>query len=40
MDKLSGALQERYGWERDRAEREMKTRFEQYDTQTLDPARH
>jgi uncharacterized protein YjbJ (UPF0337 family) len=28
MDKLSGALQERYGWERDQAEGEIQERFE------------
>jgi len=39
MDKLAGALQERYGWERDQAEREMKTRFERYEEETRDPAR-
>ena len=31
MAKLAGTLQERYGWERDQAEREMKKRFDQYD---------
>ena len=39
MDKLAGALQERYGWERDQAEREMKQRFESYDQETRNPAR-
>src|SRR4029434_6623508 len=39
MDKLAGALQERYGWERDQAEREMKTRFDRYDEEMRDPAR-
>ncbi|PYN74356.1 MAG: CsbD family protein [Candidatus Rokuibacteriota bacterium] len=29
MDKLAGALQERYGWAREQAEREIKKRFEQ-----------
>ena len=38
MDKLSGALQERYGWERDQAEREMKKRFDRYDDESRDPA--
>jgi uncharacterized protein YjbJ (UPF0337 family) len=40
MDKLTGTLQERYGWERDRAEREIKTRFEQYESQHEKAARH
>jgi uncharacterized protein YjbJ (UPF0337 family) len=31
MDKLAGVLQERYGWERDQAEREIKARFDRYD---------
>ena len=39
MDKLAGALQERYGWERDQAEREIKKRFDRFDTETRDPAR-
>jgi uncharacterized protein YjbJ (UPF0337 family) len=39
MDKLVGVLQERYGWERDHAEGELKKRFEQYDAETRDPAR-
>ena len=39
MDKLAGALQERYGWERDQAEREMKQRFESYDQETRNSAR-
>ena len=39
MDKLAGALQERYGWARDQAEREMKKRFDRYDDETRDPAR-
>jgi len=39
MDKLAGALQERYGWERDQAEREMKKRFDRYDEELRDPAR-
>jgi len=39
MDKLAGALQERYGWERDQAEREIKKRFERYDEEMRDPAR-
>jgi uncharacterized protein YjbJ (UPF0337 family) len=30
MDKLAGTLQERYGWERDEADREIKKHFEQY----------
>jgi uncharacterized protein YjbJ (UPF0337 family) len=29
-DKLFGRLQERYGWERDRAEREVDTFFSRY----------
>jgi uncharacterized protein YjbJ (UPF0337 family) len=33
MDKLTGKLQERYGWERDQAEREMKKRFEGYESE-------
>src|SRR2546429_2692812 len=39
MDKLAGALQERYGWERDQVEREMKKRFDRYDEEMRDPAR-
>src|SRR5262245_24373281 len=39
MDKLAGALQERYGWERDQAEREMKKRFDRYDDELRDPSR-
>jgi uncharacterized protein YjbJ (UPF0337 family) len=39
MDKLAGALQERYGWERDQAEREMKKHFDRYDEELRDPAR-
>jgi uncharacterized protein YjbJ (UPF0337 family) len=39
MDKLAGSLQERYGWERDQAEREMKKRFDRYDEELRDPAR-
>jgi len=39
MDKLAGALQERYGWERDQVEREMKKRFDRYDQEMRDPAR-
>src|SRR3989475_12291054 len=39
MDKLAGSLQERYGWGRDQAEREMKKRFGQYDEALRDPAR-
>jgi uncharacterized protein YjbJ (UPF0337 family) len=39
MDKLAGALQERYGWERDQAEREMKKRFESSRQEASDPAR-
>src|SRR5258705_13728466 len=39
MEKLAGALQERYGWERDQAEREIKKRFERYDEELRDPAR-
>jgi uncharacterized protein YjbJ (UPF0337 family) len=39
MDKLAGALQERYGWDRDQAEREMKQRFENYGQETRDPSR-
>jgi uncharacterized protein YjbJ (UPF0337 family) len=31
MDKLAGALQERYGWERDEVDREIKKHFEQYE---------
>jgi uncharacterized protein YjbJ (UPF0337 family) len=33
MDKLTGALQERYGWERDQAEREIKKRLEHDDAE-------
>src|SRR5262249_61642750 len=29
MDKLAGTLQERYGWERDEVDREVKKHFEQ-----------
>jgi uncharacterized protein YjbJ (UPF0337 family) len=32
MDKLTGTLQERYGWEREQTEREIKKRFEGYDS--------
>src|SRR4030095_3746342 len=39
MDKLVGTLQERYGWERDQAEREMKKRFEGYESEMRDPTR-
>src|SRR3989442_12883137 len=39
MDKLAGALQERYGWGREQAEREIKKRFERDDSETADPAR-
>jgi uncharacterized protein YjbJ (UPF0337 family) len=39
MDKLTGALQERYGWQRDRAEREIKQRFDQYDVESREPTR-
>src|SRR3989454_9839474 len=39
MDKLAGALQERYGWGRDQAEREMKKRFDRYEEGMRDPAR-
>jgi uncharacterized protein YjbJ (UPF0337 family) len=39
MDKLTGALQERYGWQRDRAEREIKERFDQYDVESREPTR-
>jgi uncharacterized protein YjbJ (UPF0337 family) len=39
MDKLAGVLQERYGWERDQAEREIKKRLERYDEEMRDPAR-
>jgi uncharacterized protein YjbJ (UPF0337 family) len=38
MDKLAGALQERYGWERDRAEREIKQRFDGYNGDVRDPS--
>ena len=31
--KLAGALQERYGWAREQAEREIKKRFEQNDAE-------
>ena len=31
MDKLAGSLQERYGWERERADREIRKRFDQYE---------
>jgi len=31
MDKLAGTLQERYGWERDEVDREIKKHFEQYE---------
>jgi uncharacterized protein YjbJ (UPF0337 family) len=31
MDKLAGALQERYGWEREEVDREIKKHFEQYE---------
>ncbi len=33
MDKLAGALQERYGWAREQAVREIKKRFEQGDAE-------
>jgi uncharacterized protein YjbJ (UPF0337 family) len=39
MDKLVGTLQERYGWERDQAEREMKKRFEGYESEMRDHTR-
>jgi uncharacterized protein YjbJ (UPF0337 family) len=39
MDKLAGVLQERYGWERDRAEREIKQRFEGLKEDVRDPSR-
>jgi uncharacterized protein YjbJ (UPF0337 family) len=39
MDKLAGTLQERYGWERDQAEREMKKRFEGSESETRDHTR-
>src|SRR5262245_59734197 len=31
MDKLAGTFQERYGWERDEVDREIKKHFEQYE---------
>jgi uncharacterized protein YjbJ (UPF0337 family) len=37
MDKLAGALQERYGWEREEVDREIRKRFEQYEPER--PAR-
>ena len=39
MDKLAGVLQERYGWERERAEREIKQRFEGMKEEVRDPSR-
>jgi uncharacterized protein YjbJ (UPF0337 family) len=39
MDKLAGTLQERYGWERDEVEREMKRRFEGYDAEMREQTR-
>jgi uncharacterized protein YjbJ (UPF0337 family) len=39
MDQLAGTLQERYGWERDAVEREMKRRFEGYDAEMREQAR-
>jgi uncharacterized protein YjbJ (UPF0337 family) len=39
MDKLIGSLQERYGWQRDQAEREIKQRFSQYDVEPREPTR-
>jgi uncharacterized protein YjbJ (UPF0337 family) len=39
MDKLAGTLQERYGWQRDEVEREMKKRFEGYDAETREARR-
>ena len=39
MDKLAGALQERSGWERDQAEREIKSHFDRYNPETRDPSR-
>ena len=39
MDKLAGVLQERYGWEREQAEREIKQRFDRYNDDARNPAR-
>lgn len=39
MDKLAGTLQERYGWERDEVEREMKKRFEGSEPEMRDHTR-
>jgi uncharacterized protein YjbJ (UPF0337 family) len=39
MDKLTGTLQERYGWQREQAEREIKQRFDQYDVEPREPSR-
>jgi len=39
MDKLAGALQERYGWQRDQAEREIKKRFEGYAAESRESTR-
>ena len=39
MDKLAGVLQERYGWGRDQAEREIRQRFERDDEGAGDSAR-
>lgn len=37
MDKLIGKVQERYGYERERAEQEVKTRLEEYEKSSLLP---
>lgn len=39
MDKLAGALHERYGWQREQAEREIKKRFEGYEAESRQSTR-
>jgi uncharacterized protein YjbJ (UPF0337 family) len=39
MDKLTGTLQERYGWQREQVEREIKQHFDQYDVESREPTR-